>query len=188
MILPCKSIHFRWKSWFFIEKSWIRRKKQIMKSEECWWILTCFLIDLLATCRILMLIVGKKTIDFGMICDQIAGGVSICSFLFGVNGLRTRWFSSSLVFPGAHLASKEEEKTAKFLRISQKLRETISTNRDFFFWKSRTSANTFDEVLLKIWGLSGAKVSQSCRSRQELSHEQDPYSNEYLVDYLLVKN
>ena len=60
-------------------------------------------------------------------------GVSICSFLFGVNGLRTRWFSSSLVFPGAHLASKEEEKTAKFLRISQKLRETISTNRDFFF-------------------------------------------------------
>ena len=33
------------------------------------------------------------------------------------------------------------------------------------------NAKKFDEILLKYWGLSGAKARKSCRSRQELSNE-----------------
>ena len=57
-------------------------------------------------------------------------------------------------------SSKFSFKMAKFNQKMLKIENFI-----FYFRKK------FDDFLLKFWSLSGAKVCESCRSRQELSNE-----------------
>ena len=58
----------------------------------------------------------------------------------------------------------------KFHENQRKSRRNL-TKIELFSMSNFENAKKFDENLLKHWGLSGAKASKSCRSRQELSNK-----------------
>ena len=76
-------------------------------------------------------------------------------WIFSVFG-RNMWNSDKISSKSEQKSMKEWKKNEFFQKNAKKIEK---------------NAKTFDEKILKYWGLSGAKACKSCRSRQELSNE-----------------